>query len=67
MVAEYDPTLFAAALNMDGIGLPGVFLLRGNADGGGDPAPAASTWGMIALVGLVMAGSLYFMRRRAVV
>ncbi len=38
-------------------------------DGGGGSAatgvPASSTWGMIALLGLLMVGSLFFMRRRA--
>jgi hypothetical protein len=67
VTAEYDANLFPAALNMNAIGIPGNWLLRGSSTGGGPPAPASSTWGMIALVGLVMAGSLYFMRRRAVV
>jgi hypothetical protein len=35
--------------------------------GGGDPpgTPASSTWGMIALIAMIMAGSLFYMRRRA--
>ncbi len=61
VVAEYDPTGFAAALNMDAIGLPGVWLLRGNCDA---DVPTISQWGMIALIGLLMVGSLFFMRRR---
>jgi hypothetical protein len=64
-IAEYNPALFSAALNMNDIGIPGVWLLRGNAGGGGPPMPASGTWGMIALVGLLMVGSLFFMRRRA--
>ena len=61
---EYDPTIFSYALNMDAIGLPGVWLLRGIAEGD-VPASASGTWGMIALIGLLMVGSLLFMRRRA--
>ncbi len=59
----YDPTLIVGATNMDDIGIPGVWLLRGTAEGD-VPAPASGTWGMIALIGLVMVGSLFFMRRR---
>ena len=29
------------------------------------PVPATGTWGMIALLGLLMVGSLFFMRRRS--
>jgi MYXO-CTERM domain-containing protein len=38
----------------------------GDKDGDtGPPVPATGTWGMIALLGLLMVGSLFFMRRRA--
>ncbi len=61
---EYDPNLVVAALNMDAIGLPGVWLLRGNAGADAD-VPTISQWGMITLIGLVLVASLFFMRRRA--
>jgi hypothetical protein len=32
---------------------------------GPPPVPASGTWGMIALIGLLLVGSLFFMRRRA--
>ena len=34
-------------------------------DDSGPPVPASGTWGMIARLGLLMVGSLFFMRRRA--
>ena len=43
--------------------LYGAFLF-GDKDDGDTGVPASSTWGMIALLGLLMVGSLFFMRRR---
>ena len=45
--------------------LYGAWQFGGGADDDGPGVPASSTWGMIALLGLLMAGSLFFMRRRA--
>ena len=44
--------------------LYGKFQYGGEQDGE-PPVPATSTWGMIALLGLLLVGSLFFMRRRA--
>ncbi len=46
--------------------LYGAFLF-GDKEGPGPPpgVPASSNWGMIALLGLLLVGSLFFMRRRA--
>jgi hypothetical protein len=51
---------------VDGSGdLYGDLQLGGGGDGDGPPpVPAAGTWGMIALISLLLAGSLYYMRRR---
>jgi hypothetical protein len=57
--------LIHAVEQLDGSAdLYGALLFSG---GGGDPpgTPASSTWGMIALIAMIMAGSLFYMRRRA--
>jgi MYXO-CTERM domain-containing protein len=45
--------------------LYGALQIGGGTGDDGPGVPASSTWGMIALLGLLMVGSLFFMRRRA--
>ncbi len=59
---EYDPNLVVGAFNIDDAGVSGVWMLRAHAADSGPPVPASGTWGMIALIGLVLVASLFFMR-----